>query len=187
MKNKIRLTMTHIAAAVIVTVIMLLIYVSVQQNYRMNANDPQIQLTQDISNRLASGRPIAGLIPADSFDIAYDLSPFVILYNAQGNPLHASATLNGSMPKLPAGVFDYVKKHGEDRITWQPKQGVRMAMVVKYANIYPVSFVAAGRSLKETEIREKNLAQMALMAWICAMVVIGIHWLMDMKVFKAGY
>lgn len=62
-----------------------------------------------------------------------------------------------------------------------------MATVIKYANTYPVSFVAAGRSLKETEIREKNLAQMALIARVCAMVVIGIRWLIDMKVFKAGY
>ena len=37
-------------------------YVAVQQSYRQSANDPQIQMSEDISAALASGAPVQALV-----------------------------------------------------------------------------------------------------------------------------
>src|ERR1035437_8806059 len=114
----------------IITVIMGLINVTVQQSYRMGANDPQIQIAQDISDRLSRGRSVDAYFAGDSLDISRSLAVFSTLYNPAGQPLRATGLLNGKMPQLPSGVFDFTNQHGEDRISWQPQAGVRIAMVI---------------------------------------------------------
>ena len=48
----------HLSALAIITIIMTLIYASVQQTYRSNANDPQMQIVNDLKNNLQEGKPI---------------------------------------------------------------------------------------------------------------------------------
>lgn len=48
-----------------------------------------------------------------------------------GRPVVSSGTLDGKPPTLPRGVFVYTAKAGEDRVTWQPRSGVRQAVVVR--------------------------------------------------------
>ncbi len=52
---------TYFAAVIIITAIMGLIYVSVQQTYRTGANDPQLQIARDISNHLGNNHSIQNL------------------------------------------------------------------------------------------------------------------------------
>jgi hypothetical protein len=62
--------------------------------------------------------------------------------------------------------LDYVRTHGQDRVTWQPEPGVRIAaVVVRYQGAQP-GFVLAGRSLREVEVREDNAELIAGVAWI---------------------
>jgi len=62
-------------------------------------------------------------------------------------------------------VFDYVRQHGEDRITWQPEPGVRSATVVtSYGGAHP-GFVLAGRSLRLVEERVDQLGLMVGLGW----------------------
>jgi hypothetical protein len=62
------------------------------------------------------------------------------------------------------GVLDYVRKNGQDRVTWQPAPGVRMAtVVVPYKN----GFVMAGRSLTEVEKRESQVESLCGLAMLC--------------------
>src|SRR4051812_42163598 len=99
-----------------------LVYVAVQQNYRALANDPQIQIAQDISNAITQGTPPDSIVPPNpTVDITQSLAPFVAIYNATGTPIGSSVGVDGKLPVLPGGVFDYVKMHGEERLTWQPK------------------------------------------------------------------
>src|SRR4051812_32566623 len=133
----------------IITVIILLIYASVQQTYRSGANDPQIQIAEDISAKIQKGKNIEDIFPVDTIDIAQSLALVVILYDAHGRPLRSTGFLDGKMPQLPAGVFDFAKKNGSHSVTWQPNNDVRMAMVLNHINSSPVEFVAAGRSLRE--------------------------------------
>jgi hypothetical protein len=162
-------TLSRIA---IITVVLLFMYASVQQNYRSLANDPQLQIARDISLRLKEGKSIEHIFPADSIDIAKSLGVFAVLYDNNERPLRSSALLDGKIPQLPKGVFDFTKSHGEDVITWQPRSGVRMAMVVVLVQSPATGFVAVGRSLNEVEIRESNLVQMVLLCWLIGMGII---------------
>jgi hypothetical protein len=166
---------SHLCAGLITTVLAGLVYASVQQNYRQGANDPQVQIVHELAERLEQGGSIEGLFPAIGIDLAHSLDVFAVLYDAKGRPSRSSASLNGHVPQPPGGVFAYVDAHGEDRITWQPAPGVRMATVFVAVRSSPVAYAAAGRSLKEVEARESNLQSMVLLGWIICIIALGIH------------
>ena len=171
--------LAHFAAAVIVTGIILLVYASVQQSHRSTANDPQLQLARDLSYGLKNGRPLTNLVPADTIDIAQSLAVFAETFDHNGNPVESTGFLNGQLPQPPAGVLDFAATNQENVITWQPRQDVRMAMVYEKVNSPTVGFVAAGRSLKEVEIREANLVKMVAITWTACMAVLLVHLLLQ--------
>jgi len=161
------------------TGIALALYAIPQQVLRNGANDPQIQLATDAVAMLESGAPPSEAISAGNVDMARSLAPFIIAYDDQGKPLASQARLSGGIPVLPAGVFDYVRQHGEERVSWQPilgtTRGVRIAAVVERVGGAHPGFVLAGRSLREVEVREAQVRQMAGLTWIgmIALIVIG--------------
>jgi hypothetical protein len=169
---------THFAAAIVVTGILFTLYVTVQQVHRTAADDPQLQMARDIDARISEGRSIEGLFPPDTVEISRSLGTFVTLFNEAGKPIRSTGLLNGRLPQLPAGVFDFSRKNKEDVFTWQPEPGVRMATVVVST---AKGFVAVGRSLREVEIRESHLTSMVLMAWVACLVVIAIHGLLQSR------
>ncbi|QEC67628.1 hypothetical protein FRZ67_10120 [Panacibacter ginsenosidivorans] len=172
--------LTHMAAAIIVTGILLAMYATVQQVHRTGANDPQLQLAHDISARVNSNN-IDHLLPDDTIDISSSLGTFVTFYNSNGEPIGSTGMLDGKLPQIPKGVFEHAKANGENDITWQPRKGVRMAMVVESVpSSSQVSYVAVGRSLKEVEVRESNLVTMILMVWVACMAVILMHYLIQL-------
>src|SRR3974390_1200710 len=120
------LFLNYFTAMVIITVMTGMMYVNVQQSYRTNADDPQIQLANEINASLRTGRPFEKLWP-DSIDIQGSLGIFAVLYDEHALPLKSSALLDGKIPQLPPGVFEFTKNQAEDRITWQPRSGVRIA------------------------------------------------------------
>ncbi len=88
--------------------------------------------------------------------------------------MKSTGYLQGYMPKPPSGVFNNAKKDGQTIITWQPQKGLRIALVLVYVSSSPEQFVAAGRSLRETELRESNLRNMVAAAWILCIVIISL-------------
>ena len=164
------LVFNAVVLAGISTVLGLALYTIPQQVLRQGANDPQIALAGDLAARLEHGVASAEAVPAGSVDIARSLSPFVIAYDDQGQPLVSQARLNGQTPTPPKGVFDYVRQHGEERISWQPMLGnqhsVRIAAVVQRVNGAHPGFVLAGRNMREVEAREQQVGHMAGLAWI---------------------
>jgi len=169
---KILSTLSTIA---VITVILLLIYAAVQQTYRTSGNDPQIQMTRDIAVSLKEQKSIEHIFPVDSVDISKSLGVFAVLYDSNSRPIKSSGFINGKIPQLPAGVFDFVKSHGEDMITWQPQPGIRIAMVAAAVQSSGVSFVAVGRSLNEVEVREGNLLSMVTISWLICVGIIVIN------------
>jgi hypothetical protein len=161
----------YLALSIIITVVFVVIYATVQQTYRTAANDPQIQMARDISAKLQKGKSIENFF-TDTIDIAESLSSFTVFYNADGRAIRSSGFLDDNMPKLPAGVFNNAKVNGEHDVTWHPQEGVRMAMVLVHTKSLPVSYVACGRSLKETEVREGDLMKMLFMGWIVCVALI---------------
>jgi hypothetical protein len=140
--------------AVLAVLVAGMVYLAVQQEYRADANDPQVQMATDARAALEGGATPQGLVPSTQVDIAQSLAPFLVIYDANGQVQAASATLHGQPLTLPAGVFASAKSLPVDTITWQPEPGVRDAIAVVS---YPGGYVMAGRSLTQVEVRETNL------------------------------
>lgn len=157
------------------TFIALTVHSVSQQVLRMSADDPQIQMAEDATQRLNAGEDAAQVIPNRKVDMAASLAPFVIVYDDSGRPVTPSASLDGSTPTPPRGVFEYVRSHGQERVTWQPRPGVRIAsVVVRTAN----GFVLAGRNMREVEIRENNVLKLAALGWLAANLALITIWLL---------
>jgi hypothetical protein len=168
-----------ILLALLVTGLVGFAYVSVQQVLRLNANDPQIELSEELTTLLEQGTSPDSLFPqnAGTIDMTHSLSVFVIVYDDNGKPVAGNAALNGSMPVPPSGVLDFVRAHQEERVTWQPGLGLRFATIVRsYKTANGSGFVLVGRSLREVEKRESQLMQLAGIAWgaLMATIVIGV-------------
>ncbi len=173
MKTKLFLAFrAWIPLAVAVTVLSGLVYVAVQQNYRMNANDPQIQLAEDVANGLSNGKKLGQF--NEQLDMAKSLSAFMIVYDDKGTPVASSVALNGNVPTISAGVMDYVRTHGEDRLTWEPQPGIRNAIVVTRYTGTSTGFILAGRSLREVEQRERMLTFYVFSAWVAAVILLFV-------------
>lgn len=157
--------------AIVISGLSGLIYATVQQVLRSDANDPQIQMAEDAAAALGAGEQVQSFVPVQKIDIATSLASFMIVFDASGNPLASSAQLDGQVPTIPSGIFAYVKQNGEDRVTWQPQPGVRIAAVVtRFQGTHP-GFVLAGRSLREVEAREDDLLHLDLLGWACLLIV----------------
>jgi len=150
---------------VVITAFCGLGYASVQQAYRQGANDPQIQMAEDAAAALTDGGSADAIVPANQVPVDQSLAPFLIVYDAKGAVLASSAALDGQTPSLPEGVLDSARQMGEDRITWQPRDGVRIAAVIVP---YQGGFVLAGRSLREVESRVDQLTTFAGLTWLLA-------------------
>ncbi len=157
--------------AVVATGLSGLIYTAVQQDIRQTANDPQIQMAEDIATKLADGQSVQDAIPPEKVDIAKSLATYIIIFDTTGKPTNSSAQLDGQTPTIPSGVFDYVRQNGEDRFTWQPQAGVRSAVVVTQFKGPNSGFVLVGRSMREVEKREDGIMQIVLLGWAVMLVV----------------
>lgn len=165
------------------TGVFICVYLATQQNYRQSANDPQIQIAEQMASLVAGGESFTNLIGSQSpIDISTSVGTWLTEYDSKGTPLVSNGLLEGAMPKLPAGVFDTgtwsaqkkweAPSGPETRITWQPNKSVRQAVVlVRYTDAKgTVGFVAVGRSLKTTEERIIGLGVNVLLAWVVTLV-----------------
>ena len=157
--------------AIVVSGLAGLLYVTVQQVVRSAADDPQIQMAEDAATALNNGEQMQSIVPVGKVDIATSLALYMIIFDINGKPVVSSAQLNGQVPTIPPGVFDAVRQHGEDRITWQPQPGVRSAVVVVQFHGSGGGFVLAGRSLREVEKREDDLLHIDLLGWAAILIV----------------
>ncbi len=155
--------------AITTTLLCGLMYFLLQQNYRMSANDPQIQLSEDVKNSILAGQNPAAFIPGRKLDLSTTLATFIILYDKNKKLIGSSVSLDNKEPIIPTGVLDASKKNGETKITWQPKNGVREALVVNYYKGSQEGYVAIGRSLREVEKREDKLFLETLAGWFVIM------------------
>lgn len=146
-------------------------YAAIQQVLRLGADNPQIQMAEDAAAKLASGQQVRDVVPVEQVDIASSVASYLIVFDASGQPIASSARLNGQIPTLPAGVFDYVRQNSEDRITWSPQPGVRDAIVVTQFKGVHSGFVVAGRSLREVEKLIDTIGQILLIGWLGMLIV----------------
>ena len=149
--------------AVVATAFCGLVYSTVQQVQRHNADDPQIQMAEDAAAALNRGENVTDVVPKTSVEISQSLAPFMVIYGADGKPIASSGLLNGQIPNYPLSALNSSKASGENRVTWQPTNEVRVASVVAP---YHDGFVMAGRNLREVEKRENQTEIFAAVTWL---------------------
>jgi hypothetical protein len=85
--------------------------------------------------------------------------------------LAAPATLHGALPQPPRGIFDVIRAHGEDKVTWQPQPGIRVALTGR--PMLNGGLVLAGQSLIPSEAREYRFHTILLWMWAFSMLARG--------------
>ena len=179
-----RILIFSVIAVGFVTLFSVMVYGTAQQMLRMSANYVPLQLATDAVNKLNSGVLPRSLVLPANIEISKSLYPFVIILDQNKKVIVTSATLDGEVPTIPAGTFDYVAKRGQDKVTWQPYPGVREALVIdKYSNGSISGYVVTGGTLKLTEDTIDKLGRDILIGWfvISAFAVASIAFL---KIFK---
>lgn len=146
--------------------------ITLQQVLRRGANQPQEQMTDIYARLWAQGGVAAVSLPQQPVDMRESLEPFAILFDDAGNPMKSSGQLDGAVPRPPAGVFAYLREHGTDTFTWQPRPGVRIAAVMRRVND---GYVLVGRSLRVTEAGEARLRMITFSGWflVVGMLIVG--------------
>lgn len=166
-----RALLVFIPVVVAASILMALVFAAVQQDLRMGANDPQIQMAEDAATQLDAGASPASVVPAAPVDLARSLAPFLIIFGRDGGPLASSASLDGQTPRPPVGVFDAVTNSRRSEITWAPRPEVREAAVIV---AYRDGYVLAGRSLRLTEQRADALAQVVILLFLVMLIFTGL-------------
>ena len=156
--------------AIIITAFCLLVSITVQQSYRQSANDPQIQIAEDIATLISQGANPQNYIPIGKVDISKSLATYILIFDKNGGLIGSSASLDDKTPQIPNGVLASAQKQGETKITWQPKVGVRSATVIVYYKGANPGYVLVGRSLREVEIREDNLTLMIFATYVLTLL-----------------
>ena len=172
--------------ATVVSLLCLLVYTVAQQNFRQSANDPQYQLAQDAVNAINQGTDPKLLTGPQRLDLASTLSPYVLIYDANGNAVGNNITLDGQIPKPPAGALNEARSNGVNSVTWQPRAGIRQATVMMTTNKGYV--VVAGRSLKNTEEHISRIGTLVLFGWAASLVaMLMIVFLQELMVGKMSH
>lgn len=167
-------------AMVLSSIIFSTIYTTAQQVLRLDANDPQIQMAEDIALKLDQETDSKVIDPTKLItgvvDIHYSLAPFTIIYDKSGQIIASNAQLNGSAaPAIPFGALQHAAKGSSNKVTWQPKVDIRIASVIVSADKY---YVLVGRNLREVQSREADVLKIVTFGWVVSSVLIGIFfWL----------
>jgi hypothetical protein len=158
--------------AVLATLTCGLAYAEVQQDLRSGANDPQYQMAEDTAAHLDAGAKPADLVDtALTVDAATSLAPFTIIFDSAGRVLASDVTLDGGQPVPPGGVLSSAKPGLPNAVTWQPREGVRIASVTV---AWSGGTVLVGRSLRRIEEQQWNSELIAGAAWLVALVALAV-------------
>jgi len=154
-------------SAVVATLCCGLAYGLVQQALRQGANDPQVQMAEDATARLNAGAAPPSVVGGTPVAVASSLAPFTVVFDTSGAVLATDGNLDGGAPIPPSGVLEEARRAGIDKVSWQPRAGVRVATVTVP---WKGGTVMAGRSLRLVEERETALEGIAAAAWLLALV-----------------
>jgi hypothetical protein len=162
---------TFLPLAVLATLFAGLVYGVAQQGLRSGANDPQLQVAGDAARALDAGGDPAAVVGHGNVDVAVSLAPFVVVFDAGGRVLASSGKLDGADPVPPAGVLEHAMVGSPNVVTWQPREGVRVATVTTR---WDSGTVLAGRSLREVERREDQAMLLVAAGWLATMAALAV-------------
>lgn len=167
MKIAKKMFMYWIIIMFVITFTCSLTYLVTQQALRLGANEQPAQLAVDTALKLQNGKNPVSIVQGDTVDLSKSMDTFVMIYDHNKNLQASSGMINDIKPSYPKGVLANTSKKGEERVTWQPQNGLRFATVVlKYDNGY----IVAGRSLHETENLIDTIGKLVLLAWAACLL-----------------
>lgn len=181
-----------IPIAIAGTIIIMLVYGITQQGYRQGANEAQIEFARNAADYLSQGvSPELLMGGLSKTDMTKSLSIFSMIFDQNGKITLSTAVRGSTLVKHPdsdpylppAGVFDYVRAHGEDHVTWQTSGGQRYAAVIVPWSVDAATasktalgtttsgFFLAARSLALVEARIAQLGFICLVGWLVYIIV----------------
>ena len=158
-------------AAAALTLAVGLTYVAIQQDLRIGANDLPQQLAEDGARALDAGSDPATVVAAGQVPIETSLAPFTVVYDGQGALLATNGSLDGKPPIVPIGVLESAQASGLHAVTWQPRETVRVALVVLP---WQRGTIAVGRSLRVIETRIDAIGALIALGWLAAVALVAI-------------
>jgi hypothetical protein len=164
-----------VVGAFILTVSIFAIYLTAQNLERSGADDaPERLASQVLSNP-----------PADParVDLATSKAAFWVVYNADGTPTDGNGYLDGELAQLPKGVISTAIARGIDRVTWEPRDGLRFATVEIHDGD---RVIAAGQSLEPSESRIDNVGLLLLLGWITSLMLLLIGAVVHLRAGRAS-
>lgn len=174
-----RVFVSWLPIAIAVTVIFGVTYAAIQQSYRQNANDPQIQMAEDGALLLEQGISVQQLVSQlKKVNISTSLDTFVIFFDSAGDVIANSGYIGTStIPNVPKGVLQSAKTMDINKVTWQISTGERFAAVIKQYNRKENAsstlsgYILVARSLREIENRAFQLEIIMGIGWIVSMAI----------------
>jgi hypothetical protein len=143
------------------------VYAIGQHAGRVGADDVPRAIAARAAERLSDGVAPAQVVGASPVDLAAELTPFVIVYDQAHHVLASGATIGAEPPPLPSGVLDAAASTGENHVSWQPRPGVREAVVaLPWGDGRSSGVVVAGASLQPSESRSHTLLGVAALGWL---------------------
>jgi|GEM_PF-1815001 len=163
------------AFALFFSALLMILAVAYQQVLRLDADRQPTHLVSAAETQLAQGQDTSTLLTAPHSEISSNIwlegtAPFTAVYDAAGEPIAGDATLHGTLPQPPKGIFAYLREHGHHKVTWQPELGIRVALVGQH--LPDGRFVLAGQSLIRSETREVQFH--SLLLWIWAAMITAV-------------
>jgi hypothetical protein len=159
-----------IGAALILTLLYALFYLTIQQTLRLAANEPQTSMAKDVAADLRTGKKPDNLV-SGYIDMSTNMAPFIIIYDQFGKVVAGSGYLDNSIPQVPVGVLAASKGGSTNDVTWQPKQNVRIASVSAKGGDY---YVLGGRSLTITEKQIGRVTRLVAAAWLLTILLLVV-------------
>ena len=169
------------ACCALATIAAAAIYVVAQQVGRRSADDVPRAIVAEQVAALSSRGPSTGLPAVEpAVAVSSQSGPFVIVYDSAHRVLSSSALLDAT-PGLPTGTLDDAVSRGGTSVTWQPRVGVREAVIAQpWSGPAGSGVVFAGVGLGATEDRARSVLVAVTAGWVlvvlaltAALVVLG--------------
>lgn len=167
--DRYRIVAIFLTLVVIISIVFVTICYTARGVMRQSANDPQVEVTDQVASIIRQGAPLDQIISAaEQVDLGDSQALFVMIFDKDKKLVGTSATLNGQPISIPDEAFDRAKAGSDYRFTREPQQGSRFALVVKAVD--DSGYVVAGRSLAEMEKRATNLYQPLWIGWVLSVL-----------------
>lgn len=167
---------SYIPLAGIVTILVILfctVYAVAQNTMQAGANWPQVQIAEDGANKLNNNMTPQSLI-SGPVNISKSLATYTNVYDLTGRVVTGAGYLDGQVAVPPRAVLTAANDTTYHTVTWQPKDGVRIAAVVVKAKNY---YVLSGRSLTEVDKSIGHVRFASFIGLLLSLTVLtGVIW-----------